>query len=342
MLPHGVLWWEKTRWIPACAGMTTEIKRELAFGPRWEREGRRKLLKDYIKLLRPTHWIKNVFLFAGLIFGERLLAAGPFLAVVQGFICFCGLSSAMYIFNDLWDRQTDRLHPLKKNRPLAAGRVPALGAIVLAIVLTAVMLGWALRLNGAFAVTALAYVGLNLAYTVLLKHEPIVDVVAISLGFVLRAVAGVALLEGVELSPWLIVCTFCLCLFLGFGKRRSELAEYGQQASNFRRVHELYSKTMLDQMLSITSGITVVAFLMYTLHPRTISWIGNNYLLYTTPLVLYGIFRFLLLIETGKASGPVEVIVRDRPFQLTLIAWMLACLGIIYGSKLSEMWAGGG
>ena len=298
------------------------------------------MLKDYILLLRPKHWIKNVFLFAGIVFGKELLVIEPFLDVVQGFVCFCGLSSAAYIFNDLWDREADRLHPLKRDRPLAAGRVSVGGAIGLGMVLTALMLGWAFWLGSAFGIIGLAYTGLNLGYTFWLKHEPIVDVVAISLGFVLRAVGGVALVQGVELSPWLIVCTFCLCLFLGFGTRRSELAEYGEQASQFRRVHELYTKGMLDQMLSITSGITVVAFLMYTLHPRTIAWIGNYYLLYTTPLVLYGIFRFLLLIETGKASGPVEVMVRDRPFQLTLVAWVLACLGIIYSKDLSAIFSG--
>ena len=298
------------------------------------------MVKDYIQLLRPKHWIKNVFLFAGIVFGQKLLSAESVLVAIEGFICFCGLSSAAYIINDLWDLQADRLHPLKKDRPLAAGKISLTTATALGIVLTAAMLGWAFWLGSLFGLMAAFYMGLNLAYTFWLKHEPIVDVIAISVGFVLRAVAGVELLEGVELSPWLIVCTFCLCLFLGFGKRRSELAEYGEQASEFRRVHELYSKGMLDQMLSITSGITAVAFLMYTLHPRTFDSIGNYYLVYTTPLVLYGIFRFLLLIETGMARGPVEVIVRDRPFQLALVAWTLACFGIIYGKDLSAMLAG--
>ena len=300
------------------------------------------LLKDYIKMLRPTHWIKNIFLFAGIVFGQKLLSTESLIPVVQGFICFCGVSSAIYIFNDLWDLQADRQHPVKRNRPLAAGKIKIPSAVAIFCILLAIMLAWAFRLGQNFAMVALAYTLLNLLYTVLLKHQPIIDVVTISVGFVLRAVAGVALLENVELSPWLIVCTFCLCLFLGFGKRRSELAEFGTQASNFRRVNDLYTKTMLDQMLSITSGIAVVAFIMYTLHPRTIGWIGNNYLLYTTPLVLYGIFRFLLLLQSGKASGPVEVVLRDRPFQLAVIAWMLACLGIIYTSKLSEFCANGG
>lgn len=300
------------------------------------------MLKDYILLLRPKHWIKNVFLFAGIVFGKKLLGIEPFVEVVQGFVCFCGLSSVAYIFNDLWDVEADRQHRLKKNRPLAAGKISPTAATLLGIVLMAAMLGWAFWLGTVFGLIGVAYIVLNLAYTFWLKHEPIVDVIAISLGFVLRAVAGVALLEGVKLSPWLIVCTFCLCLFLGFGKRRGELTEYGEQASTFRRVHELYTKGMLDQMLSITSGVTVVAFLMYTLHPLTIAWIGNYYLLYTTPLVMYGIFRFLLLIETGKASGPVEIIIRDRPFQVTLVAWTLACLGIIYGNNLSAMWSAPG
>lgn len=302
---------------------------------------RRKLLKDYIKLVRPSHWIKNVFLFAGLFFGKELLEGQALLSVLQGFVCFCGLSSAAYIFNDLWDREADKQHPLKSQRPLACGRISASSAAALGIILAAGCLVWSVWLNGRFAWIGLAYLGLNLAYTAWLKHQPILDVIVISLGFVLRAVAGVALLEGVELSPWLIVCTFCLCLFLGFGKRRSELTELGKQAGAFRKVHELYTPAMLDHMLSVTSGITVVAFLMYTLHPRTIESVGNNYLLYTTPLVLYGIFRFSLLIQSGRASGPVEVITHDRPFQITLLCWLLACLGIIYSKSLSEMFSAG-
>lgn len=294
------------------------------------------MLKDYINLLRPKHWIKNVFLLAGLVFGKELLEIERLLTVVQGFVCFCGLSSAMYIFNDLWDIPADKQHPLKKDRPLAAGKIQPGPALALGVLLAAGMLGWAGQLGWRFAVVGLAYLVLNGAYTVWLKHQPIVDVIVISVGFVLRAVGGVALLEGVRLSPWLIICTFCLCLFLGFGKRRSELTELGEQASAFRKVHELYTKALLDHMLSVTSGITVVAFLMYTLHADTQKWIGNNYLMYTTPFVLYGIFRFSLLIQSGKASGPVEVISKDRPFQITLFFWTLACLGIIYWDKILE------
>ena len=298
------------------------------------------MLSDYIRLLRPKHWIKNIFLFAGIVFGKQLLDSESLLAVLQGFVCFCGLSSAAYILNDLRDRESDRQHPIKKDRPLASGKVSAGTAVGLAIILAGGCLAWSAWLDWKFAAIGLSYLVLNIAYTLYLKNQPIVDVIIISLGFVLRAVAGVVLLN-VELSPWLIVCTFCLCLFLGFGKRRGELGELGQQASAFRKVHELYTPAMLDHMLSVTSGITVVAFLMYTLHPHTQEWIGNNYLLYTMPLVLYGIFRFSLLIQSGRAAGPVEVITHDRPFQMTLLAWLLICLGIIYSGSISEIFAGG-
>lgn len=298
------------------------------------------MLKEYIQLLRPKHWIKNVFVLAGIVFGKQLLESHSLLLAIQGFACFCGLSSAVYIFNDLRDREADRQHPLKKDRPLASGKIPASNAKILGLVLTLVSLWWSVALGWHFAAIGLAYLALNVAYTFWLKDQPIIDVIAISLGFVLRAVAGVILMHA-ELSPWVIVCTFCLCLFLGFGKRRGELGELGAQAGAFRKVHELYTPVMLDHMLSVTSGITVVAFLMYTLHPHTQAWIGNNYLLYTMPLVLYGIFRFSLLIQSGKAAGPVEVILRDRPFQATLIGWLLLCLGIIYGGQLRDMFAGG-
>ena len=298
------------------------------------------MLRDYIRLLRPKHWIKNIFVLAGIVFGKQLLVGESVLVALQGFVCFCGLSSVAYILNDLRDREADRQHPTKNKRPLAAGSVKAGPAAALAIILAVGCLAWSARLDWKFAAIGLAYLVLNMAYTVWLKNQAIVDVIAISLGFVLRAVAGVVLLEA-ELSPWLIVCTFCLCLFLGFGKRRGELNELGERASTFRKVHELYTPAMLDHMLSVTSGITVVSFLMYTLHPHTQEWLGNNYLLYTMPLVLYGIFRFSLLIQSGKAAGPVEVILHDLPFQATLIGWVLICLGIIYGGRIMEIFAGG-
>ena len=302
---------------------------------------------EFIKILRPSHWTKNAFLFAGLIFGKKLF--GPIdevlLAVGSafgGFFCFCVAASAVYIFNDIVDRKADRLHPEKQKRPIATGTVGIGSAAVLAVVCVSAAIIGSFMLARPFGIIILMYVGLMILYSVLLKKMMILDCIVISIGFCLRAVAG-AIVVGVFISPWLIICTFALCLFLGFGKRRGEIAQLGQNSEYFRNTLAGYTPELLAHMLDVTSGLAIVCFLLYATDDRTLRLFGTNNLVYTTPLVLYCIFRFSALIQKGRYSGPVQLILSDWPFQIVLACWVLSCVGIIYGNKLGislgTLWA---
>jgi len=292
----------------------------------------------YFQILRPAHWTKNMFVFAALVFGKKLFGASEevFLSIASafgGFVCFCLASSAIYIFNDIIDREADRLNPNKSKRPIAAGQVPIGGAAFMSILCAVVAVVGGAALADGFAVIVFAYILLMVAYSLFLKRMMILDCVVISIGFCLRAVAG-AVVVGVFISPWLIICTFALCLFLSFGKRRSEIAQLGADGILFRQTLGGYTPELLAHMLDVTSGLAIVCFLLYTMDDRTVSVFGTNNLIYTTPLVLYCVFRFSALIQKGIFAGPVELILRDRAFQAGFLLWVLACIGIIYASKL--------
>ncbi len=296
---------------------------------------------SYLRLMRPGQWIKNLFVFAGLVFGHLLGDWPSILAVVLAFICFCLLSSAVYTFNDICDRREDRLHPSKKTRPIAAGQVTVPGAAVFAVILLALGLGGAWVLNGGFLAIAVLYVLLQTAYTLWLKHATVLDVIALGLGFVLRAVAG-AVAVHVTISPWLVICTFTLCLFLGFSKRRCELDTLTEgaptDAARHRRTLAEYTPELLNHMTTLTAGIAVVSFMLYATDKRTLEVFGSNYLVYTLPLVVYAIFRVALLVEHGRVNGPTEVVLRDRPFQAAIVLWGLAVLVIIYRGQALHEW----
>ncbi len=304
-------------------------------------------MKDYFLIMRPSHWSKNVFVFVGLVFGGKLI--GPIdevaLAVgsaVGGFLCFSLASSAVYMFNDIIDRKADSLHPEKRKRPIAAGSISAGSAVVMSVLCAVAAIICSFMLVNELAIVIVVYIGLMILYSLLLKRMMILDCVVISVGFCLRAVAG-AIVVGVFISPWLIICTFALCLFLGFGKRRSEIAQLGEDGESFRITLAGYTPELLAHMLDVTSGLAIVCFLLYAMDDRTLRVFGTNNLVYTTPLVLYCVFRFSALIQKGKYSGPVQFILRDRPFQLGLALWVLSCIGIIYANKLgislSAIWA---
>ncbi|MHC4112809.1 MAG: decaprenyl-phosphate phosphoribosyltransferase [Planctomycetota bacterium] len=293
----------------------------------------------YLQIMRPLHWTKNVFVFAALIFGKKLI--GPvdevFTAVfsaVGGFFCFSLAASAIYIFNDIIDRQTDSLHPEKSQRPIAAGSVTVGSAAALSLLCAVVAIVGSFFLVSKFAIIILIYIGLMVLYSLLLKRMMILDCVTISIGFCLRAIAG-AVVVGVFISPWLIICTFALCLFLAFSKRRSEIAQLRENSESFRKTLAGYTPELLAHMLDVTSGLAIVCFLLYAMDKRTLDIFGTNNLVYTTPLVLYCVFRFSALIQTGKYSGPVQLILSDRPFQLGFVLWILACIAIIYADKLN-------
>lgn len=288
--------------------------------------------------MRPLHWIKNVFVFAALIFGRKLFGPADevLLAVaraVGGFICFCLAASAIYILNDIIDRETDKLHPEKSKRPIAAGTLSIAAAAVLSAVCAVAAITCSYMLLDKFAIVILAYIVLMVLYSVSLKQLMILDCVVISVGFSLRAMAG-AIVVDVFISPWLVICTFALCLFLAFSKRRSEIAQLQENSELFRKTLGSYTPELLAHMLDVTSGLAVVCFLLYAMDERTLKLFGTNNLVYTTPFVLYCIFRFSALIQQGKYSDPVDLILKDLPFQIAFVLWVVACISIIYADKL--------
>ncbi len=292
----------------------------------------------FFEIMRPSHWTKNVFVFAALVFGKKLLGPADevLLAVgsaVGGFFCFSLAASAVYIFNDIIDRKTDSHHPEKYKRPIAAGEVTIGSAAVMSALCAVVAIIGSFMLACSFAGLILTYIVLMILYSLLLKRMMILDCIAISIGFCLRAVAG-AVVVGVFISPWLIICTFALCLFLGFSKRRSEIEQLGEKSEFFRETLAGYTPELLAHMLDVTSGLAIVCFLLYAMDDRTLRIFGTNNIVYTTPLVLYCIFRFSALIQKGRFSGPVQLILKDRPFQIGLALWVLSCIGIIYANKL--------
>jgi len=295
----------------------------------------------YLRLLRPGQWTKNLFLFAGLVFAQRLTDFDATIRTVLGFACFCLVSSGIYVVNDIHDRHEDCLHPTKRTRPIASGAISVGAAVLFAVVLLGGGLGGAWYLSRGFLAVALVYFFLQLAYTFALKHAVILDVIIIGTGFVLRAVAGAKLLE-VPISPWLLLCTFTLCLFMGFSKRRCELnvlsENGGNDAARHRRSLAEYTPELLNHMTTLTAGIAVVSFMLYATDKQTLDKFGTNYLVYTLPIVVYAIFRFALLVEHGRVDGPTAVVLRDRPFQAALLLWGVAVLVIVYKGRQLQDW----
>ena len=288
---------------------------------------------NLVQIMRPQHWTKNVFVFAALIFGQKLAVPSAVGRAVGGFFCFCLAASAVYIFNDIIDRTTDRLHPEKSKRPIASGRINVHSAFLMAALCAAFAMIGAFLLSQRFAMVVLAYIVLMVLYSLSLKKVMILDCVVISIGFCLRAIAGAVVVE-VLISPWLIVCTFALCLFLAFSKRRSEIALLRENSESFRQTLAGYTPELLIHMLNVTSGLAVVCFLLYAMDDWTYELFGTNHLVYTTPIVLYCIFRFSALMQQGKYLDPVQLILHDLPFQIGLVLWVLSCIGIIYADKL--------
>jgi 4-hydroxybenzoate polyprenyltransferase len=293
----------------------------------------------FLQVMRPLHWTKNMFVFAALIFGHKLnepLAVGR---AIGGFFCFCLAASAVYILNDIIDRHRDRLHPEKCKRPIASGRLKINSAVIFSALCAAVAIIASFMLSPTFAVVILIYIVLMVLYSILLRRIMILDCVVIAIGFCLRAVAGAVVVE-VFISQWLIICTFALCLFLAFGKRRSEIALLQEDSELFRNTLSGYTTELLAHMIDVTSGLAVVCFLIYAMDDRTLQTFGNNHLVYTTPLVLYCIFRFSSLIQTGKYPGPVQLILTDLPFQIGFVAWVIASVVIVYADKLGIFFGG--
>ena len=287
------------------------------------------MLTALLKTMRPRQWSKNVFIFAALVFDKQLLDPVAFLRTLAGFVLFCFISSSVYIFNDLADVEADRQHPEKKNRPIASGKLSVSAAWVAGITLVLFTLGAAYFLARGFEAVLIIYFLLNIAYSKWLKHIPIIDVLVLAACFVLRVHAGVTLIQVERFSPWLYVVMTLLSLFLGFGKRRAELALLAHGAGSHRKVLEGYIFPLLDQYIMIVSSTTIVAYSLYTFSAPNVP--KNDSMMLTIPFVIYTLFRYLYLIEVKHAGGePEEILLSDRPFQVAMILWAAAVLAIFY------------
>jgi 4-hydroxybenzoate polyprenyltransferase len=280
--------------------------------------------------LRPEQWTKNLIVFAGLLFGGRLTEPPAVLLAIVTFAIFCALSGAIYLFNDVADREADQRHPLKRIRPIASGQLPARTACVTAGLLAAAALCGAFLVGPTVGIAAGGYVLLLLLYSAALKNIVIVDALTIAGGFVLRAAAG-AFAVSVPISHWLLVCTTLLALFLAFSKRRHELMLLGEGAIGHRRILEEYSPYLLDQMVSVVTASTLIAYAVYATSPETAERLGTPRLGLTIPFVLYGIFRYLYLVHQKHGGGsPAAMLITDRPLLACVALWALSVALILY------------
>jgi 4-hydroxybenzoate polyprenyltransferase len=287
--------------------------------------------------LRPRQWAKNLFVFAGLIFSQSLFTPLVWPALAA-FLIFCALSGAVYVFNDMADIEKDRLHPAKRNRPIARGALPVPLATALAVGLLAASLIAAFFLPLGFGLTAAAYAALLIAYSIWLKHVVIVDVLTVAVGFVLRAVAGAEAIA-VEISGWLVICTILVALFLALGKRRHEYRTLRGEAAAHRPILAEYSESFLDQMVAVVTASTVTAYALYTMSPETVAKFNTKLLPVTLPFVLYGIFRYLYLLYRRELGGnPSDLLLNDRALLVNTGLWMLTLLVIIYGPVWGVAW----
>jgi len=288
------------------------------------------MLNNLLRLIRPTQWIKNGVVLAGLIFAGEATSASQDVLALQALIAFCFLSSSVYVLNDIVDRKRDSLHPLKKNRPIASGAISIATATVMGLVLVVAGFLLAVSINQNFVVTAACYLILNLLYTTWLKNIVILDVMTIAAGFVLRVGAG-ALAVSVDISAWLLISTFVLALFLGLGKRRHELIVLEKEASAHRKILEKYSPYLLDQLIGVVTASTVITYLFYTLSVEVSAKLGTKYLFVTVPFVIYGIFRYLYLVHKEEKGGsPTRLLLTDLPLLVDVLLWLASAILILY------------
>jgi 4-hydroxybenzoate polyprenyltransferase len=294
-----------------------------------------RLFTELFRALRPRQWTKNLFVFAGLVFSQHLLDKVQVLQVLGAFAVFCMASGCIYLFNDLVDLQNDRLHPLKRLRPLASGRLsPGVARWALAVLLV-LTLGLGYLLGLPFLMVILVYLGVQILYSLFLKRIVILDVFCVAIGFVLRVLAG-ALVIQVEVSRWLVVCTLMVSLFLGLAKRRHELTLAGEEATSHREVLAEYSVGLLDQLISVATAATVLSYTLYTVDPETVAKFSTGNLVFTVPFVLYGVFRYLYLIHMkgagagGAGGSPENTLLNDPPLLVNISLWGLTVILVLY------------
>jgi 4-hydroxybenzoate polyprenyltransferase len=279
---------------------------------------------SYVRLVRPKQWTKNGFVLAGVVFAREALVLSSVASALFAFIAFCALSGAVYAANDVLDVEEDRKHPLKRLRPVASGEISLRSAMVFAAVLAALGLALGFAVDPGVGIAGVAYLALQVVYTLVFKHTAILDVMSISAGFVIRALAGVAAV-GSPISAWLIVCTALLTLFLGFSKRRHELASLGDGASHHRKNLRDYSVPLLDEMMNIMISATIIAYVLYTFFEYE-----NYYMMASIPFVVYGVFRYMLLVHRNGGGNPDTMLLADRPLQIALLLWLVVVGTVLY------------
>ncbi|MHC4132443.1 MAG: decaprenyl-phosphate phosphoribosyltransferase [Planctomycetota bacterium] len=298
-----------------------------------------ELIYQIVRIARPEHWIKNLVVFAPIVFSKRVFDIHAWFGAGAAALACCFASSFSYIFNDIRDVEADRLHPLKKNRPLASGQISVKSSGISALVI--LLLGFI----SAYSVSLLlfsiivVFVALQISYSLLLKHISLLDVMVIALGFVLRAGAGVVAIRG-EISPWLFICIFTICLFMGFCKRYNEVVTLGDNldATNHRPILIEYTPELLTHLITLSAGIAIISYLLYGLSDSTIERFGSNYFIYTLPIVVYAVFRFAMISMKGTYSDPTDLILHDRPFQITSLIWLVTAVAIIFwGSEFKTL-----
>lgn len=280
-------------------------------------------IKYLILSMRPKQWYKNIVVFAALIFSHSLFDKRLLLDSIFAFVVFCILSGSVYIINDIIDRKKDCLHPIKKNRPIASGKLRLSYATIYVILILSCSLISAFAINRLFGYASLAYFFLFLTYSFILKHIVIVDILTIAAGFVIRAMAGAIIINTVP-SPWLIVCTLLLAIFLALGKRRHELLLLGDDAGRHRPILNNYSVAMLEQMTSSTIAAIIISYSMYTFMT------SNIYMMFTIPFVIYGLFKYLQIIHMDKSGGEPELIFGDKGMIANIVLWIMSILTILY------------
>ena len=297
------------------------------------------LMRPMIQLARPGHWVKNVVVLMPVVFGLQMRETGAWFQAFTAMAAFCFASSFAYIINDIKDRRSDQAHPLKKSRPLASGLISTKAAVIEALVFLVLALALAQSLSFILVLTILAYLLLQVCYTMFLKSAVLVDVICIALGFVLRAVSGAVAIE-VYISPWLFICMFTICLFMGFCKRYNEVITIGDKtrAENHRPTLIEYTPELLTHLITLSAGIAVISFLLYGISDSTVGRFGTNYFVYTLPVTVYAVFRFAMLSMKGCYEGPTDLILHDKPFQVTVLIWTVIVLGIICCGKNLASW----
>lgn len=287
------------------------------------------MLRNIIKAMRPKQWVKNIFIFAGIVFDRKLGNFEALSATILGAILFSLLASAIYIVNDISDIKEDRLHPTKKNRPIASGELPLSWAWAIALILFAIVFVSAFQLSKTFLLVCGIYAVLNLVYSRWLKHIVILDVLILASFYVIRVVVGTTLISVERFSPWLYLATIFLALFLGVGKRRAEMINAQQTGSNSRKVLELYTLDFLDQIITIVLTSVILTYSLYTFSATNLP--ENHATMLTIPFVIYGVLRYLYLLQVkGHGETPEDLVLADRPFQINIALWAISILIIFY------------